>query len=68
MDKQQNITIPKKSRKDFTPEERALYNQYIASYMRSYRTRDDVRAKQTQYKREYRARKKLEMQTLSAVC
>jgi len=47
-------------RKDFTPEERALYNAYNSAYMREYRKRDDVKQKNTLYKREYRARKRLE--------
>ena len=64
----ENITIPKRYRKDFTPEEKALFYQYVAPFMKSYRAKDETRAKQTQYKRDYRARKKLEMEQLKAVC
>jgi hypothetical protein len=63
-----DITIPKRYNKDFTPEEKALFNHYVAAYKREYRQREDVKAKQAQYKRDYRARKKLEMEQLKAVC
>lgn len=67
MDKQQNITIPKKYRKDFTPEERILFNQYVAPFMREYLKRDEVKAHKLAYQREYRARKKLEKEQAKAI-
>jgi hypothetical protein len=64
----ENITIPKRYRNNFTPEENVLFNQYVAAYKREYRQREYVKAKQAQYKRVYRARKKLEMEQLKVVC
>jgi hypothetical protein len=68
MDLTDNITIPKKYRKDFTPEERVLFNQYVGKFMKEYCKRDEVKAHKLAYQREYRARKKLEKEQLKAVC
>ena len=41
-----DITIPKRYNKDFTPDEKALFNHYVAAYKREYRQREDVKAKE----------------------
>ena len=53
----ENITIPKRYRKDFTPEEKVKYNEYIKQRMRVYHDSEKGRKARAAYYQLKKARK-----------
>ena len=56
-----------KYRKDFTPEERAKYNEYMKERMRVYLSSEKGKLKQSQYHKERYQRKKLEKERANII-